>query len=624
MRQAELSRAVKAASELLEERVEYLPSGLETVDHLLAGGFPKGKISEVTGPASSGRTSLVFSALAHATSAGENVAYIDTFNVFDPVSAAQSGIPLSRLLWIRCNGSAEKAAAAADIMARAGGFGMLVWDTAPPDEQSRQTAADRPPSHAWFRLKQAVEASRCLLLVLSLKPSAGPAASVVLNVKRTKAVWEPELAPEGRESLRRPGLFKGLVFEAAMQRGKSRGYARVYSRFSADLPSLLNLAHTLTPRVEINPPDALILEVTPRSRAGIVEKLRNFPASLQTGGASTRSAALITARMNPGTWVPQGKEAEFLAPLPVALLRLLDDNPQLPEFLITFSRWGIRSLGDLAALPEKDLAARLGQPALLLQKLARGEDLKPFQAELPGHPFEAAVDLEYALDSLEPLSFILAGLLDPLCAELQSANLATDSVELEIRLETRTTSRRKFQLAYPLSHARTILALLRLELQNQTEKARITGALIRLNPVPSRVWQHSLFEPLAPAPEKLARTLGRLAALVGKENVGSPVLLDTRRPDAFQLTGFQPARGRPTASKEVNRPVLRRFRPPFPARIRPEQTANWVGPWRTSGEWWTETTWDHDEWDVEFTNGTVYRVFFDRKRRGWFLEGVYD
>jgi hypothetical protein len=70
--------------------------------------------------------------------------------------------------------------------------------------------------------------------------------------------------------------------------------------------------------------------------------------------------------------------------------------------------------------------------------------------------------------------------------------------------------------------------------------------------------------------------------------------------------------------------VLRRFRPPFPARIRPEQTVNWVGPWRTSGEWWAQTAWDHDEWDVEFVNGTIYRVFFDQKRRGWFLEGVYD
>ncbi len=395
--------------------------------------------------------------------------------------------------------------------------------------------------------------------------------------------------------------------------------------FSRDLPSLLDLAHTLTPRVEISPPDALILEVTPRSRAGILEKLKRVSSAPQLAGAGTRGVALIAARMSPGTWVPEGKEAEFLAPLPIALLKLLDENPQLPEFLITFSRWGIHSLGELAALPEKELAARLGQPALRLQRLARGEDLKPFQAELPGNRFEAAIDLEYGLDSLEPLSFILAGLLDPLCAALQSSNLATDSVELELKLESGGVSRRKLQLAFPLSHSKTILALMRLELQSQTEKARITGALIRLNPVPPRIWQHSLFEPLAPAPEKLARTLGRLGALVGKENVGCPVLLDTRRPDAFQLKPFEPAKTRlPASVRPENQPVLRRFRPPFPARIRPEQTVNWVGPWRTSGEWWASTAWDHDEWDVEFVNGTIYRVFFDQKRRGWFLEGVYD
>ena len=122
MRPASLSRALKTASELLEKRIEHLSSGLEELDRLLAGGFPKGKISEVTGPASSGRTSLVFSAIALASAAGENIAYIDTFNVFDPVSAAQSGIYLPRVLWIRCNGSIEKGVAAVDILARAGGI----------------------------------------------------------------------------------------------------------------------------------------------------------------------------------------------------------------------------------------------------------------------------------------------------------------------------------------------------------------------------------------------------------------------------------------------------------------------------------------------------------------------
>ncbi|RPJ86287.1 MAG: hypothetical protein EHM18_07010 [Acidobacteria bacterium] len=231
MRRSGLSQAVKPASELLEERVERLPTGLETLDDLLAGGFPKGKISEVAGVPSSGRTSLVFSTLARATLAGETVAYIDTFNVFDPLSAAQSGISLPRLLWIRCNGSQEKAAAAADVIARGGGFGILVWDAAPADEQPRQTGSEKPPSHAWFRLKQAVEGSKSALLVLSLKPSAGSAASVALMMNRTKAVWVPEQNTGNRETLRRPGLFKGLVFEAEIQRGKSHGRVRVHSRF---------------------------------------------------------------------------------------------------------------------------------------------------------------------------------------------------------------------------------------------------------------------------------------------------------------------------------------------------------------------------------------------------------
>jgi hypothetical protein len=228
-----LSQSIKTASRLLEERTEHLPSGVNSLDLLLLGGFPKGRISEVSGAASSGKTSVTFSALARAISQGEVAAYIDGFNTFDPFSAVFQGIDLQRLLWVRCGASAEKAALAADLIARGGGFGLVILDLAPPDDQQRYLGSRRIPSNSWFRLKQTMEGTKTVLLVLSLTAVAGSAASLVLNLKSARTVWKPELDQRKQESLRRGGLFEGLIFKAEICRGRNHGVITLHSRFQS-------------------------------------------------------------------------------------------------------------------------------------------------------------------------------------------------------------------------------------------------------------------------------------------------------------------------------------------------------------------------------------------------------
>ncbi len=177
----------------------------------------------MAGPASSGKTSLAFSALAEATSREEAVAYIDAFNTFDPLSAARKGITLDRLLWVRCCGSLEKASVAADIIIRAGGLGIVVLDLAPADERQRPTGAVRLPSHTWFRLKQVLEGTKTVFLVLTPASLTGSASSLVLNLKPARSVWEPDQTESDREYLRQAGVFRGLVLEVEVSRGKSRG-----------------------------------------------------------------------------------------------------------------------------------------------------------------------------------------------------------------------------------------------------------------------------------------------------------------------------------------------------------------------------------------------------------------
>ena len=222
MGQLRLSQVVKTASRLLDEKVDRTPTGIGQLDPLLAGGFPRGRISEVAGAPSSGKTSLVFSALSQATSRGETVAYIDSFDVFDPQSAVQAGVELSRLLWVRCGGSLEKASVASDIVIRSGGFGVVVLDLAAPDEGRSSAGRSKLPAHNWFRFKQALEGSQVALVAVNLIPVAGSAASLVVRLERSETRWRPELQTN-RESLRRPGLFKGLVVEAEISRGKSHG-----------------------------------------------------------------------------------------------------------------------------------------------------------------------------------------------------------------------------------------------------------------------------------------------------------------------------------------------------------------------------------------------------------------
>ncbi len=426
-----------------------------------------------------------------------------------------------------------------------------------------------------------------------------------------------------------------------MLRAGVMGAPRFIAVFTTDLAALVRFVQDLTPRVEMYPPDGLILEVSPRSEAATCERLARYSAGLAFASASTRNCALFAARYRPGSNVAPGEEAIFLSSFPLSALSLLGPDVCAPELLETLARWGIRTFSQLVSLPRDELKSRLGRDGNQVQQIAAGTDLVPFQSDEPETQFEETADFDYALNALEPLSFTLGSLLEKLCGDLQARGLAAEAVIVDLKLESRRAYRREVKLAVPLASPKVLLSLVRLDLQTHPPSGRIVGTSIRLLPAPPRVLQHSLFEPLAPAPEKLARTLARLAVLVGEKNVGSPVLLDTHRPDAFQLVPFSGNCGMRNAEcgikdKETRRQgdggtrrestaiVLRRFRPPVPTQLRPDRIAVWAGPWITSGDWWTSDAWAREEWDIEFTDGTIYKAFFDLHRKKWFLDGVYD
>ncbi len=317
--------------------------------------------------------------------------------------------------------------------------------------------------------------------------------------------------------------------------------------------------------------------------------------------------------------------------------------------LDTFRRWGLTTLGEVAALPAADLSERMGQAGLVLQRLASGVDLTPLVPD-PGVPrFIQSIDLEWPIDELEPLSFVLARLLDPLSAALERADRGAAALRLDLRLVDRTVHGRLLQLPAAMRDAKVLRTLLLLDLESHPPSAAIDVVTLEIDPAPARIIQYSLLERAMPSAETLATLTARLGALVGERRCGSPARLDSYRPDAFEMRRFDPGASGPAARSPANGPasggtlILRRFRPPIAIRVsvergRPVRVAidrrgmpgggveQQAGPWRTSGAWWDAggTGWDRDEWDVALSDGSLCRLFRDRITERWFLEGVLD
>jgi hypothetical protein len=184
---------------------ETASTGIDEIDHLLEGGLPVGAISEITGPESSGRTTLALTFLAQRTREGSVCAWVDVEDTLDAESAAACGLALKQLLWIRCSNrgaqpkaagkprfTAEKSAPwtrldqalrATDLLLQAGGFAAIVVDlgSMPPEQ------ANRIPLATWFRFRQGAERSRTTLVVLGQKAYAQSSAALVVACSPLRA-----------------------------------------------------------------------------------------------------------------------------------------------------------------------------------------------------------------------------------------------------------------------------------------------------------------------------------------------------------------------------------------------------------------------------------------------------
>ena len=171
--------------------------------------LPRGCLTEIVGPPSSGRTTLLHSVLAAATTRGETCALVDTDDAFDPACADAAGVRLHRVIWVRAAKNAEHALKAADLLIHGGGFGVVAIDLG----DTPLATARRISLTSWFRLRRAVENTPTVFLAIARQSNAGTCATLTIECARERAEW----------SGARPGrLFRGIRVRAtSTQRRKA-------------------------------------------------------------------------------------------------------------------------------------------------------------------------------------------------------------------------------------------------------------------------------------------------------------------------------------------------------------------------------------------------------------------
>lgn len=480
------------------------------------------------------------------------------------------------------------------------------------------------------------------------------------------------------------------AFAAGIQLGMTKAQVEEFSSVRIGLRSesqekiahaaLLDAAWSISPRVEDTAPDTLVLDLNglaslfgPDEKIAqeLVRRVSCIGLIPRMAVASNIEVAIHAARGFPGiTLIPAGEERQCLGTLPVNVLATT------PEVVEVLDRWGVYTFQALAELPVLQLSERLGQEGVRLNKLARGARQRSLVLAQSASHFEEEMELDEAVEELEPLSFVLGRLLDQLCARLEARALSIRAVH--VLFELQPSFEKDFQtlkedlrkkpetkqyykvltLPVPIRNAKTLLKLLRLQLQGDPPPAPIQKICMVAEPAAPRVTQNGLFVPIGPDAEKLELTIARLEKLVGEGNLGCAELTDSHRPESFRMerfvaagergktrrtarkapkrksaeteTGFlqelKPNRGEsstwgltPSSPKETENQiskVVNGFRVVRPAEalrveLREEQPARVYlrgmrgevmaasGPWRTSGDWWQEDAWQQDEWDLE-------------------------
>jgi protein ImuB len=336
------------------------------------------------------------------------------------------------------------------------------------------------------------------------------------------------------------------------------------------------------------------------------------------------------------------------------------------EILGILHKWGIHTLGQLAALDKEELRARLGPEAVRLWERTNGQANRLLKFVLPPEAFDESFEFEHEIETAEPLLFMLRRFLEQLALRLGAIYLVAKELTLRISFANspqdesaaadKQTYERVFKIPQPTSDVDLLFRMLQTHLENFKSEHPIVAVALSAEPIRPASQQFGLFETTLRNPSQLYETLARLTALLGTDRVGTPVLEETHRPDAFRIEPFswsprcephwqstgtiaadsEPERRLAASTEEKPGIALRRFRPAptasvlldenIPAHLRSAQingeVADQRGPYLLSGNWWDEKSWARAEWDLQLGNGDLVRA---HEAEGvWKVGGIYD
>jgi protein ImuB len=318
-----------------------------------------------------------------------------------------------------------------------------------------------------------------------------------------------------------------------------------------------------------------------------------------------------------------------------------------PEHTEIFGLWGIRTLGALAALPETELVARLGQEGKRLRQLARGELPHLFIPIDPEFQLQEHIELDTPVELLDSLLFVIGVMLEQLILRATACVLALASVTITLALEGGASHVRIVRPALPSNDRQLWLKLIHLDLEAHPPLAAILALTLAAEPGSSSKVQLGLFSPQLPEPMRLDVTLARIRALVGDGGVGKATLADTYRPDSFCMEPFvipeaasaaipaEPNHSNPLSAMRQLRPsesviVTLHDRQPaaFTFRDRHYEVERAYGPWLTGGDWWNPSLWGLEQWDLmaRSCDGALLCCCLvrDLMQHAWQMAALYD
>ncbi len=336
----------------------------------------------------------------------------------------------------------------------------------------------------------------------------------------------------------------------------------------------------------------------------------------------------------------------------------MEGQMDVQEIFAILHKWGIHTLGQLAALDKEQLGARLGPEAIRMWERANGRSSRLLKLIRPPESFQESFEFEGEIETAEPLLFMLRRFLEQLAVRLAAIYLVAKELTLRITFENKQIYERVFKIPQPTNDVDLLFRMLQTHLENFRSEHPIVAVALSAEPIKLAGEQFGLFETTLRNPHQLSETLARLTALLGGDRIGTPVLEETHRPDAFRMqpfgsTGFQPvgqagvlackSNGRQDARLPHSQdgcaplsPALRRFRPPVsasvlqdedtPTHVRSREMSGKIiderGPYLLSGNWWDEKSWARAEWDLQLQNSELVRA---HEHDGvWKIDGVYD